>query len=399
MLLTSLPSDVLERTLFSLLDPQSLARLGAVDRAHRKLVENASSAWDFHLRQHWKNGVPAKVSKPYTEFLRRANMDKDLEALLLRDPMLDNGTVREEDLDHLRRIGNSLVPFSEEHDGTMQLCAIHCVVALFDNDALTRLRSLVHEGDDVNIEDGLILLSRSTFSGWGLLRMSRLKEYEENVSAKLDALADKLLSRLNPPSSGTVSVKEALEAMQWFFAQGGESHAESDEPFHAFFRGNADNYYCITNSQVDQILETGLGIPITLGIIYAAVLRRATGIKAKGIGLPGHFVLGVQDEDGSMIYVDPFNGAKLLTATDCRNIVSQYRVEWRDAMLRPVPNWSVWARVKRNIYSLLSRDNTWDCNAQDRDYFLREAEEVLMELSPERQLLLGRFTMSMTFPM
>lgn len=81
------------------------------------------------------------------------------------------------------------------------------------------------------------------------------------------------------------------------------------------FRGNADDYYAIENSLLPLVLETRLGIPISLTCVYQLVARRA-GIQVDGINLPGHFIGRV----GTILF-DPFHGGRQLSAADCETLL------------------------------------------------------------------------------
>ncbi len=67
-------------------------------------------------------------------------------------------------------------------------------------------------------------------------------------------------------------------------------------------RGNAADYYDPKNSFLSDVLDRGLGIPITLSVVFLEVARRV-GLDASGIGFPGHFLVKV----GSQV-LDPFEG-------------------------------------------------------------------------------------------
>jgi len=85
-------------------------------------------------------------------------------------------------------------------------------------------------------------------------------------------------------------------------------------------RGNADNYYDPRNSYLNQVLDRRLGIPITLAVIYIEVGRRA-GLRLSGVGFPGHFLVAY--ESSSRLFVDPFNGGRIMTAADCQALLHQ----------------------------------------------------------------------------
>ena len=61
------------------------------------------------------------------------------------------------------------------------------------------------------------------------------------------------------------------------------------------FAGNKDDYYNPINSYLPAVLETKRGLPISLSLVYKLVAERV-GLRAWGVGLPGHFVVGVQAE-------------------------------------------------------------------------------------------------------
>ncbi len=85
------------------------------------------------------------------------------------------------------------------------------------------------------------------------------------------------------------------------------------------FRGNVDNYDDPRNSYLDDVLERKLGIPLTLSILTIEVARHA-GLAAEGVGLPGHFVVRIE-EQGRRLLIDPFHGGHVITIEDCRDLV------------------------------------------------------------------------------
>ena len=52
------------------------------------------------------------------------------------------------------------------------------------------------------------------------------------------------------------------------------------------FRGNKESYYEVDNSCIDRVLDTRLGIPITLALVYAEVAARL-GVPMVGLNIPG----------------------------------------------------------------------------------------------------------------
>src|SRR5262245_44001689 len=60
------------------------------------------------------------------------------------------------------------------------------------------------------------------------------------------------------------------------------------------FAGNAAEYADPHNSYLDYVLNRRLGLPITLSILMMEVARRK-GVVLRGVGMPGHFLVGEPD--------------------------------------------------------------------------------------------------------
>lgn len=90
------------------------------------------------------------------------------------------------------------------------------------------------------------------------------------------------------------------------------------------FRGDTLDYYDPRNSFLDDVLDRGVGIPITLSVLMIEVAARV-GVELQGIGLPGHFVVGELDGVARIParFFDPFHGGTVLDADACRDLVSR----------------------------------------------------------------------------
>jgi len=84
-------------------------------------------------------------------------------------------------------------------------------------------------------------------------------------------------------------------------------------------KGNVDQYDDPRNSYLDDVLDRKLGIPLSLSILVIEVARGA-GLTAEGIGLPGHFIVRVEEQDRKL-YIDPFHGGHVITVEDCKDLV------------------------------------------------------------------------------
>jgi hypothetical protein len=73
--------------------------------------------------------------------------------------------------------------------------------------------------------------------------------------------------------------------------------------------GGPDDYQDLAASLLPDVLRRGHGLPIVLSVVWLEVARRVE-IPAYGIGLPGHFVVGIGEADGHHVVVDPFRGGR-----------------------------------------------------------------------------------------
>lgn len=90
------------------------------------------------------------------------------------------------------------------------------------------------------------------------------------------------------------------------------------------FGGDSIEYYDPRNSFLDEVLDRGAGLPITLSVLMIEVAARV-GVELHGIGLPGHFVVGELDGVARVParFFDPFHGGSVLDANGCRELVSR----------------------------------------------------------------------------
>ncbi len=125
----------------------------------------------------------------------------------------------------------------------------------------------------------------------------------------------------------------------------------------AGFGGDVDDYHAPENSFLDSVLSRRTGMPITLAAVLIAVGRRC-GVGLHGVGMPGHFLVGV--DGAEELYLDPFAGG---VALDINAAEQRFRQLFGDAtefdpdLLRPVSVHSMVSRVLNNLTrSLAERD-------------------------------------------
>lgn len=146
------------------------------------------------------------------------------------------------------------------------------------------------------------------------------------------------------------------------------------------FRGNNWDYYNPKNSFIDHVLETRIGLPITLSIIYMEIGWRL-GLPMTGVALPGHFIAryaGVETE----IFIDPFNRGHLWSRHECeRQVLSTYGSTtpiMLQQILEPPSKRDIVMRMLRNL------KNTYLSN-EDFLHALAAAERILF-IEPQNAL-------------
>jgi regulator of sirC expression with transglutaminase-like and TPR domain len=126
------------------------------------------------------------------------------------------------------------------------------------------------------------------------------------------------------------------------------------------FEGNTQDYDDPRNSYLNDVLERHLGIPISLSVLFLAVAERL-GLPAEGVGLPGHFIVGIPGPDG-VLYLDPFNHGQALTIIDCARLVelsTGYSGQFQNAWLQPFSPRAILARMLYNLRNTYIQQNKW----------------------------------------
>jgi regulator of sirC expression with transglutaminase-like and TPR domain len=86
------------------------------------------------------------------------------------------------------------------------------------------------------------------------------------------------------------------------------------------FSGNTEDYSDPRNSLLDDVIDRRVGIPITLSILMMEIGRRI-GLSLHGVGMPGHFLVGVDAEPD--VFVDPFHAGRILDRDGCRSVFAE----------------------------------------------------------------------------
>jgi len=171
-------------------------------------------------------------------------------------------------------------------------------------DGFTRLAR--SSGDEpFDIEHGMWLVSRI---GNPLVR-------EEDLDARLDALAERVRERLAPVEPSGANPEIAVDALcEVLFLEEG-------------FAGNESDYENPDNSSLERVLETRRGLPVLLSQVVLAVARRLD-VPMVGLPLPRRYMVkydGLRSPDGYSkldIVVDPFGRGRTLTVDQLEDVMA-----------------------------------------------------------------------------
>lgn len=159
--------------------------------------------------------------------------------------------------------------------------------------------------------------------------------------AALDRMGEEAATRLNVPR------EESVRAFnEYLYDEQG-------------FTGNRERYDDPRNSFLNEVLDRRTGIPISLGVIYLEVARRA-GLRVDGVNFPGHFLLraGQLDTGSDTLIIDPFHGGALLSEYDCRQLLRSHvgdEAAFDSTLLIPATRHDIVVRMLVNLKRLYVR--------------------------------------------
>lgn len=191
---------------------------------------------------------------------------------------------------------------------------------------------------------------------------------------RLDLLAERAHDRLSGETAPVLVLEELCRVL--FVEEG--------------FRGNDDAYYDPRNSYLNDVLDRGLGIPITLGIVMLEVAWRV-GLPVCGVNFPGHFLVRYEGEVARLL-IDPFDGGRVRWEDEGQALLDRVyggMVRMRDDFLQPASRSDILARVLTNLKGIYlnTRDDERALAAVDRILMIRPTAPVELR---DRGLLLAR---------
>ncbi len=219
------------------------------------------------------------------------------------------------------------------------------------------------------------------------------REFANTVSGQTPDLAHAalLIARLehpllNPKPSLECLDRMGVEARQRLADGGGKTQRTQFEILSRYlfrergFTGNPNDHEDPRNSCLNQVLDRRTGIPVTLGIVFLEVAKRA-GVRAAGVSFPGHFLVRLQAEsserDQLPLVIDPSNSGRIMDEGDCRELLHQHLgddAEFDLRLLEPASSKQILVRVLENLKRMYVRLRSFP---QARD-----VTELLLAVNP-----------------
>jgi len=115
------------------------------------------------------------------------------------------------------------------------------------------------------------------------------------------------------------------------------------------YRGDNETYEDPANADLMRVIERRMGLPVALGILYIHA-GRAQGWRVDGLDFPGHFLIRVEGEDGSLV-LDPFHMGRIADPPIMNELLRRIsgEQELRPEHVRPMRAREVLLRLANNI--------------------------------------------------
>lgn len=194
------------------------------------------------------------------------------------------------------------------------------------------------------------------------LQLARAVAYPDlNVAAYMSRLHDLSEEIVDAIDVNTSPISQAEQLSDSLFGRLG-------------FKGDKKSYNDPRNSYLNEVIDRRQGIPITLSVLYIDIASRL-GIPAYGIGLPGHFIVGIRAPDGDA-WIDPFHDGRRLDLTDCMELIrlaSGYEGPLEAVWFAPISARATLARMLSNLRAGYVASSSWP-QAADVIQLLREVQ-------------------------
>jgi len=158
--------------------------------------------------------------------------------------------------------------------------------------------------------------------------------------ARLDQVAEEVKDRLANETAPLVVLQDLLKTLY-----------ERRK-----FGGNRKAYYDPRNSFLNDVLDRGVGIPLTLGIVLLEIGWRL-GLPLEGVNFPGHFLVRYAGNEVRLL-IDPFDKGRIRFEDEAQKLLDQAyggAVSMREEFLRSASRRDMLARLLTNLKGIYSK--------------------------------------------
>lgn len=199
---------------------------------------------------------------------------------------------------------------------------------------------------DVNLEEGLFLLSKFAYPAISLM----------DISAPLDAMAQDMETVVGD----TDSLEKVIDVFHdVVFGKNG-------------FAGHELNSFSPDNVYLYSVLKNRRGTPVTMAAVYMLLGRRLN-VRITGVDFPGHYLVAFKAKNGALL-VDPYNGGKIITEKECRDIVARRGMRWTPEFLRASDSAGTIARSISNLIFIYNK-----LKDEKKNVYLKRYMELLQD--------------------
>lgn len=152
--------------------------------------------------------------------------------------------------------------------------------------------------------------------------------------ARLDQIAEEVKDRLANESAPLVVLGEVIKTLYG----------------RRKFSGNSDAYYDPRNSFLNDVLDRGVGIPLTLGIVLLEVGWRM-GLPLQGVDFPRHFLVRFTGSELRLL-IDPFDEGRIRFEDEAQELLDQSyggTVPVQESFLRTASKREILCRLLTNL--------------------------------------------------
>jgi regulator of sirC expression with transglutaminase-like and TPR domain len=174
--------------------------------------------------------------------------------------------------------------------------------------------------------------------------------------ARLDQVSEEVKDRLGDETAPLVVLAELIHTLYQ----------------RRSFDGNRKAYYDPRNSFLNDVLDRGVGIPLTLAIALLEIGWRLD-LPVEGVNFPGHFLVRYRGEAISLL-IDPFNGGGVRFEDEAQELLDQLyggTVALQPHFLRTASKRDMLVRMLTNLKGLYLR-------VGDHERALAAVERLLM---------------------